>query len=184
MVDYDNNPKANTGAFELAYTGNPIMNADKMISSNQYVPSESKALVAQTSNMKPSQIVKTKQAPALVIKNIGFGMSQTLEDLMSILKKEVDKRQIRKVGEIVKKHSIATISSFTTNRNHQASETTMSNSCIETQTISKIKIIEVDSKNNFLSTYQFKDGKVMKNEETNTVKFSKQHILNLLKRKQ
>lgn len=154
-----------------------------MTSSNQHAISESKALVAKTNQAQDIQKLKTMPAPALVIKNIGIGMRQTLEDLMEILKKDLDKRKKGKSKEITKKHSIATVASFNTNRIHQASETVILNSCIETQTLSKIKIIEVDSNNNFLSTYHIKDGKITKDEETNTVKFSKQYILNLLKKK-
>lgn len=183
MVDYDSDPKAKTGEFELAYKGGPVNTADKVTSSNQYAVSESKAIVGKTNQARDVQKKKTMPAPAIVIKNIGIGMRQTLEDLMGILKKELDKKKKGKSNDIAKKHSIATVASFNTNRIHQASETIILNSCTETQTLSKIKIIEVDSNNNFLSTYRIKDGRITKDEETNTVKFSKQYILNLLRKK-
>lgn len=171
-MDYDKNPKASTGAFELAYKGTPVK-TDKPTTSNDYTSRE-KGI--RQSALK-EDMKKTKPAPALLIKDIGYGMRQTLEDLLGILKKEMRKREKNK------KQSIATIASFTAIKIDQSVETITSKTVMETQTESKVKIIEFDSENNLISSYHIKSGKNMKNEETNTVKYSKDYILNLLRKK-
>lgn len=171
-MDYEKNPKASTGAFELAYKGTPVLKTDRPTTSNEYASSSEKGPSALKEDKK-----KSKPAPALLIKDIGYGMRQTLEDLLGILRKEMQKRQKNK------KQSIATIASFTTIKINQSVETITSKTGMVTQTESKIKIIEFDSQNNLISSYHIKSGKNMKNEETNTVKYSKDYILNLLRKK-
>lgn len=165
--------KASTGAFELIYKALTIQTNDRPVSNNQTVASAVSKSIIGSSNIETRY---SQPATAVVIKNIGFGMRQTLEDLVSILKSSKQKKQHSKP-------STATITSFTNPKTNQSMETVISKACIETQTLSKIKIMEVDSNNDLISSYYIKENKKMRNGETNTVKYTKEYVLEILKNK-
>lgn len=177
--------EASTGAFELIYraqsmkktTDRPVYRAqpmkkttDRPVSSNQIVSNSFKSNSTPESKYPPP-------APADVIKNIGVGMRQTLEDLLVILKNS------KRKNKNSKKQSVAITASLRNSKTNRSIETVTSRACIETQTLSKIKVIELNSNKDLISSYQLQDNKMMKNEETNTVKYTKEYVLEILKNK-
>lgn len=117
-------------------------------------------------------IDELKRDPTRLMKTLGHGMKQTLEDLLKIMKKHKNKK------DNTKKHSISTTFSFINPKVNHSVETINSIACIETQTVSKIKIIDISSDDKFL-----KGEATLRNNETNTTKYTKEYILNLLMKK-
>lgn len=173
-MDYENDVKASTGAFELAYKGMALKTSNVPTSTNKAVPSEISKALLPTSSIGAK---KWKPNAANVIKDIGYGMRQTLEDLLMILKREKQKK------ENTKNQSIPTIASLLAPKIHQSVETVTSIACIETQTLNNIKIIEINSKDDLISTYQKNGRQRLENSETNTIKYTKEYILNLFKKR-
>lgn len=173
-MDYDFNIKANTGAFELAYKGVLAKTSNTPTSTNQLVASKksNKSLIDNA----PTELTKWNLDPANLIKEIGYGMKQTLEDLLNVLKREKRKR------ENATNQDITTIASSRILKIHQSVETLTSNACMETQTLSTIKIVEIDPKDDIMSIKQTNGSKMFKNSETNTRKYTKEYILHLLKK--
>lgn len=152
--------EASTGAFELIYRAQPIKKTterpvykaqpikkrtDRPVSSNQIVSNSFKSNSTPESKYPPP-------ASTDVIKNIGFGMRQTLEDLLAILKNS------KRRNKNSKQQSVATTSSFTNPKTNRSIETVTSRACIETQTLSKIKIIELKSNKDLISSYHLQDN--------------------------
>lgn len=171
VVDYENDTKASTGHFELIYEGAPIETIDKLSSTNEtHTKDVSQTLVTVVS----TELRKTN--PTVMIKDIGLGMRQTLENLLMILKREKEKRRN------FAKHSLATIGSMSVAKKNQSIETIKSIACMNTQTLSKIKIVETNS-DETVTSYHWRTGKMSKDGETNTMKYTKDYILNMLKQK-
>lgn len=177
VVDYENDSKASTGGFELAYKAVPIKTSEECPPKSELITSGLSQVIMGNVT---TGLIKSKPNAASLIRDIGYGMRQTLEDLLNVLQKE---RERTKKEIATKKHSIATIASFTTPKRNQSVETVTSNACMETQTFSKIKIMEIDSQDDMISAYQTKGKKRWKNGETNTIKYTTEYILSLLKKR-
>lgn len=160
IIDYENDIKASTGAFELVYKG-AFLKTNESPSSvdNEGLSSGlSQALV----NVNDTPDKEKRDIPSIIIKDISCSMRQVLMDLLNILKKEKLRKQI----------ATKEVEPIAIQKIHQSVETITSISTIQTQTIiSKIAIFNDEKRKN------------LRNQDTNTMKYSKEYILNLLKKK-